>query len=193
MGSKFLLVCEVTDDGATVAGEIGTGVAGNPNTTGAGSVTAIRDIASYLQRLAENGSILLSYADTAVSASTTGTFTGAPTATDTITINGVIFTARASGATGDEFNIGTTVTETAANLAAAINASTTAGIINTVRATSAAGVVTFYSVVPGPVGKNIPLSESLDNFTLAQTTLTTGGTQSHNATFEAGVSVPTAT
>lgn len=192
MGSKFLLVCEVLDDAATVAGEIGTGVAGNPYTTGAGSPGAIEAIAAYLARNAHNGSILLSYADTAISASTTGTFTGAPVADQTMVINGVTFTAKSSGATGNQFNIGSTVTETAANLVAAINASTTAGIINTVRATYAAGVVTFYSVVPGSVGLNIPITESLDNFTLAQVTFTAGGTQDHNATFEAGVSVPTA-
>lgn len=192
MGSKFLVVCEVLDDGATVAGECAAGVAGSPWTNGAGSVGNIEAIAAYMARNAHNGSILVSYADTAVSASTTGTFTGAPTAGDTITLNGIDFTARATATLANEFTIGASVTETAANLVAAINASTTAGVVNTVRATSAAGVVTFYSVVPGPVGKNIPLAESCNNFTLAQTTMTTGGTQSHNSTLEAGVSVPTA-
>lgn len=78
----------------------------------------------------------------------TVTFTGAPTAAQTMTVNGVTFTARASGAVANEFNIGPTVTETAASLRDAINASTSAGIAGLVRATSAAGVVTIYAVVP---------------------------------------------
>jgi len=47
--------------------------------------------------------------------------------------------------------------------------------------------VTFFSIVPGSVGLNIPMTESLDNFTLADTTLSTGGTQAHNATLSAGL------
>lgn len=43
------------------------------------------------------------------------------TAGDTITINGEVFTARASGAGADEFNIGGTAIITATNLVAAIN------------------------------------------------------------------------
>lgn len=192
--SKLVLVIEVNDDAATVASALApTGVAGNPFNAGADAWSWVNQLGSWIegQQLSGRG-ILISYADTGVSASTTGTFTGAPTAADTITINGVVFTARASGAVADEFNIGSTVTATASALVAAINASTTTGILNTVRATSAAGVVTFYSVVPGPGGKNIPITESLDNFTLAAVTLSTGGTQAHNATIEAGFAVPTA-
>lgn len=189
MSSKFVLVCEVNEDGASVAGEISpTGVAGNPYTAGAGAWEAIRNIANYIENSACSGrGIKITYSDTAVSASTTGTFTGSPSNGETMTVNGVTFTAETSGATGNQFNIGSSVTANAANLAAAINASTTAGVVNTVNATSALGVVTFFSVVPGPGGKNIPMSESLGNFTLAQTTLTTGGTQAHNAVISAGV------
>lgn len=188
MASKIVLAIAVNDDGATVASQCATGVGGSPRTNGIGSVETIRDICRYLESQADQGvGICVRYADTAVSASTTGTFTGAPTAAQTITVNGVAFTARASGAVEDEFNIGDDVTETAANLAAAINASTTAGILNTVGATSSSGVVTFYSVVPGPVGKNIPITESLDNFTLANTTFSTGGTQSNSTTLIAGL------
>ncbi len=188
MSSKFILVVTTNNDGATTAGEIATtGVAGNPNTTGAGAWETVNDIAAFLQSEAQGRGINIRYADTAVSASTTGTFTGAPTAADTITINGVVFTARATPTTVNEFAIGSSTTLTAANLAAAINASTTTGILNTVGATSALGVVTFFSIVPGPVGLNIPITESLDNFTLAAVTFATGGTQSHNATISAGL------
>ena len=188
MSTKLILVCEVYQDGPSVAGSIApTGVSGNPYTTGAGAWDAVRAIATFLDSQAIGSGIKIRYADTAVSASTTGTFTGAPSAAETMSINGVTFTARASGAVANEFNIGSSVTATASNLAAAINASTSSGILNTVSATSALGVVTFSSVVPGPVGKNIPISESLSNFTLADTTFSTGGTQSHSATISAGL------
>lgn len=190
MSSKFVLVVQTNNDAATTAGEIApsTSVPGSPYTPGAGAWSAIDNIGKFLQSEAAAGrGINIRYFDTAVSASTTGTFTGAPTAAQTMTVNGVTFTARASGAVANEFNIGGSVTATAANLAAAINASTTAGVINTVGATSALGVVTFYAIVPGSAGKNIPMTESLDNFTLADTTLSTGGTQAHNATLSAGL------
>jgi len=191
--SKFVLVVETTQDALTTASEIGTAVGGNPYTTGAGAWQLIDKIAAFIQSQAIGRGLLIRYADTAVSASTTGTFTGAPTAGDTITLNGVAFTARATASLANEFTIGSSVTATASNLVTAIQASTTAGVVNTVGATSAAGVVTFFSIVPGPVGKALVLSESCNNFTLADTTLSTGGTQAHNATIAAGINVATAT
>lgn len=85
----------------------------------------------------------------AVPATCTFTFTGLPTASQTCTINGVTFTARASGAVNAEFNIGGDNVATAANFAAAINACSTAKIVNVVTATAAAGVVTITAVAPG--------------------------------------------
>lgn len=188
--SKFILVITTPNDGSTTAGEIApsTSVPGQSNTTGAGAWDTVQDIAAFLQTQAMGSGINIRYADTAVSASTTGTFTGDPVANDTVTVNGVAFTAKSSGATGNQYNFTAgSVTATAAALAAAINASTTAGIINTVGATSALGVVTFFSIVPGPVGLNIPITESTSNFTVAASTFTTGGTQSHNSTISAGL------
>nr|MBA3777403.1 hypothetical protein [Betaproteobacteria bacterium] len=74
-------------------------------------------------------------------------------ATNTVTINGVTFTAVAAGATGNQFNVGGTDTITAANLAAAINASVTALIPGYVVATSLATVVTVTSAFPS-IGGN---------------------------------------
>lgn len=190
MSSKFVLVVTTSNDAATTAGEIApsTSVPGQCNTTGPGAWDTVNDIAAFLQTEALGRGIDIRYYDTAVSASTTGTFTGDPTAAETVTVNGVVFTARASGAVANEYNfVPGNVTATAAALAASINASVTAGIINTVGATSALGVVTFYSIVPGSVGLNIPISESTSNFTVAQSTFTTGGTQAHNATISAGL------
>lgn len=187
MASKFVLVCTTNQDGASTAAEMGAGVAGSFITAGAGSSEAIRAIADFIMDQLVGGGIRIDYTDTAVSASTTGTFTGAPSNSETMVINGVTFTAVTSGATGNQFNIGADVTTTAGNLVTAINASTTAGIINTVSASNVAGVVTFSSVVPGSVGLNIPITEALSNFTLAATTFSTGGTQAHNATYAVGV------
>lgn len=188
MASKFVLVCTTNLDGASTAAEMAAGVAGSPVSAGAGSSEAIASIAQFInEQLIESG-IRIDYCDTAVSASTTGTFTGDPSAGETVTVNGVVFTARASGAVANEYNITAgSVTANAAALAASINASITAGIINTVGATSALGVVTFYSIVPGSVGLNIPITEATSNFTVAAATFSTGGTQAHNATFSVGV------
>jgi phage tail sheath gpL-like len=121
----------------------------------------------------------------AVQATLSGTFTGAPTAAETCTINGVAFTARASGAVGNEFNIGGTVTITAANLAAAINASVTAGVADVVFASSALGVVTLSSKQAGKVGNAIIVADALSNFTWAgAATRFASGAQSTNRTFQ---------
>jgi hypothetical protein len=101
----------------------------------------------------------------AVRAVATLTLTGLPTAADTFTLNGVTFTARASGAVANEFNIGADATATAAAIAAAINASVTAKVSGYVTATSALGVVTITLVEPGLVGNLASLSESMNNTT----------------------------
>lgn len=80
----------------------------------------------------------------------TVTFTGAPVVGQTVTLNGVVFTAIATGQTpvGDQFAIGASVSETASNLKNAINNSTTLGIADGLGgrlgvATSSLGVMTF--------------------------------------------------
>lgn len=187
MASKFVLVVNTNNDAATTASEIAPNVAANAHTTGADAGNTIRSIAAFLETQVNGRGINVVYFDTAVSASTTGTFTGDPTAADTITVNGVVFTARASGAAANEFNIGGTPTLNATNLAAAINASVSTGIVGTVGASSSLGVVTFFAIVPGSAGLNIPITESLDQFTLAAVTFSTGGTQAHTSTLSAGL------
>lgn len=78
----------------------------------------------------------------------TGTivFSAVASASDTVTINGTTFTFRASGATGNEANIGANATASAANLATAVNASATALVNAHVTAAAATGTVTFTSV-----------------------------------------------
>jgi phage tail sheath gpL-like len=102
----------------------------------------------------------LRYSTAAVKASGTVTC-AAVQADDTVTINGQTFTAKASGATGDQWNItALDNTATAAALAAAINASTTAGVTGIVTATSALGVVTISAIQSGKVGNAISLASS---------------------------------
>lgn len=129
----------------------------------------------------------------AVPASLSGTFTGDPAADETVTINGVTFTAKASGATGNQFNIGASVTAHAANLAAAINASATAGIADVIRASSELGVITLTSKQAGKIGNAVVVADALANFTWAgSATKLAGGTQDTNKTYQFG-KVPTVT
>lgn len=146
------------------------------------------NLANYINSLAGGArAASLEFKVGAVRASLAGTFTGAPTADETVTINGVAFTAKASGATGNQFNIGGTVTATAAALAAAINGSSTAGIVGVVSASSSAGVVTVTCIVPGLVGNAIVVAESMSNFAWAgAATKLAGGTDGTATTLSLG-------
>lgn len=104
-----------------------------------------------------------------------GTFTLTTViATDAVSVNGVTFTAVASGATGNQFNVGADDTETAANLAAAINASVTALVAGYVTASSALTVVTVTSAFYGLSG-NQTLIASADSTIVASGARLTGG------------------
>lgn len=95
----------------------------------------------------------------AVRASGTVTIThGNLNANDTVTICGITITAKASGATGAQFNIGADATADAAALAACINALATLNIY--VSATSALGVVTVTANQAGVVGNLFALATS---------------------------------
>jgi hypothetical protein len=100
-------------------------------------------------------------------------------ATNTVTINGVVFTAVASGATGNQYNVGTD-TVTAANLAAAINASVSAAVAGLVTATSSGAVVTVTAVTPGLLGNLVTLAISANGSVSGANA--TGGTQGTNVT-----------
>jgi phage tail sheath gpL-like len=113
----------------------------------------------------------------AVYATGTFTFTGHSTANDTVVVGGVTFTAEASGATGNQWNIGTTATQTAANLAAAINGSASAAVKGAVTATSVAGVVTVTAIYPGNLGNFYTIAKGTDSgsvCTVSGSTLASG-------------------
>jgi hypothetical protein len=107
-----------------------------------------------------SGSVIAQKASVAaVRASGTITITHAQLdANDTVTICGITITAKASGATGAQFNIGANATADAAALAACINALATLNIY--VSATSALGVVTVTANQAGVVGNLFAMATS---------------------------------
>lgn len=89
----------------------------------------------------------------------TGTVTlSSHVATNTVTVNGIVFTCVASGATGNQYNVGGNDTATAVALAAAINANTT--LDGMVLAAAASGVVTLTALDPGELGNAVTLAIS---------------------------------
>jgi hypothetical protein len=109
-----------------------------------------------------NAQATVAFGTGAVKASGTITFSGVGAASDTVLINGVTFTARASGATGDEWNVGASATLSGAALAAAINASATALVSGYVTASAAGGVVTISAARPGILGNCVTIAEGVD-------------------------------
>lgn len=102
-------------------------------------------------------------------------FAGQPTANDTITINGVVFTAKASGAAGNEFNIGADLGESIDNLVTVLNGSAVAAVALATYAnvTDTSMSVTFDAY--GTAGNAFTLAESGSNTSVSGATLT-GGT-----------------
>lgn len=108
----------------------------------------------------------------AVKASATLTLTSV-IATDAIAVNGLTFTAVASGATAVQFNVGADDAATAVNLAAAINAHT--DLVGLVTATALLTVVTVTAARPGLLGNAITLT-SADATIVASAGRLAGGT-----------------
>lgn len=98
----------------------------------------------------------------AVQATGTIAFSNTASANDTVLVNGVTFTAVASGATGNQFNIGASATDSAANLAAAVTASATALVTGVVTATAATGTATFTATNYGTQGNLITIAKGVD-------------------------------
>ena len=106
----------------------------------------------------------------------TGTVTFASVANnDTITINGVVFTAKTASPSGDQFLVGVSNTADAAAAAVAINASTTAGTVGYFTVSAASGVLTITAVERGIMGNAISVASSNG------TRLATGGTSTRNS------------
>lgn len=132
------------------------------NGTNSGTKRNLQGISNFINAL-QGGYRNLSSGQINISTKGTAliTFSGTPVADETITINGVVFTAKASGTVANTFVLSATVATSATNLAAAINASTSAGIANCVTATSSAGVVTITARVSGKAALGYTISESM--------------------------------
>jgi hypothetical protein len=113
------------------------------------------------------------------------TFLAQPTANSTVTINGTVFTFVASGATGNQVNIGANLAATMTALATALNASVVAGVA----AATYTGTATALNIVHdtlGTAGNSFTLAASTSpasNGTVSAATLT-NGTNAH--TFQSG-------
>lgn len=145
----------------------------------------IQNLVNYFQALGagvRKGAVMVSVGD--VQAAGALTFSAAA-ATNTIVINGVTFTCVASGATGDQFNVGGTDAITAANAAAAINASATAGVASIVSASAASNVVTVTAVEPGLSGNAVSLAAT--GGISASAAKLAGGTDGTEVTYNFGV------
>ena len=133
------------------------------------------------QKLAIITRILKGMSGGEVRGRTTKAYLGTAVASGTLTLS------TASGAVGGVIN-GVTITATAAGgdtasaalIAAAINASTNALVLNIVRATSAGAVVTISAVASGAQGNTITLAASGTGVTASGTRLTGGTTHVGN-------------
>lgn len=141
-----------------------------------GQFPAANNFINYLSGLTGgNYSATLAFKVGAVQASGTITQTSTGAANgETLVVAGITFTARTSGATGNEWNRNNTVATSATNLAAAINASTDLTGICT--ATSLLGVVTITASVPGLMGNGLVITESCSNTTCVTFASGTDGT-----------------
>ena len=95
-------------------------------------------------------------------------------ATNTLTINGVTFTAVAGAPGANQFQVGADDNATAANLATAINTSASAGIVGIVTALASTNTVTITAVVAGVLGNSIAVSGTAVRFTVPTATLQGG-------------------
>ena len=98
----------------------------------------------------------------AVAASGTIAFSGVSTANDTILINGTTFTAVASGASGNQWNVKATPALQAAEVVRAINASATALVTSQVVASLSTSTVTITSLFPGVYGNTNTIAKGVD-------------------------------
>lgn len=111
-----------------------------------------------------------------VQASSTITFAGQPTANDTITIGGIVFTFKAAAASNTDVKIGVDQPTTMANLAAVLNRYNFAAALasNLVAVVSSTTVVTVTAVDPGTAANAITLAKTSVNITVGGATLAGG-------------------
>lgn len=139
----------------------------------------VNTLQNYINEFASgngSGTIRLDVASAAV-AQATGTVTCASVqAGDTVTINGVTFTAVSGTPAANEFDISGTDSAAATSLAAAIVASVTALVSGYVTATADSAVVTVKSLYYGQAGNTHTLASSNGTRLAVSGARLTGGT-----------------
>lgn len=126
-------------------------------------------------------SIAISIQDNQVAATGSFTFSNFSTANDTILVNGVTFTAVASGATGNQFNVATTASGQAVNLATTLNGSVSGLVSGYISASGGQvgsnGVCNITSIFYGLAGNQCTIAKGTDAgsvVTVSGARLTTG-------------------
>lgn len=109
------------------------------------------------------------------------TLTGNPAANDTVTIGGTTITFVSAAPTGNQVLLGTTASQTAANLQAFLQASADVNI-SKCRYSTALGVVTATYASVGTAGNAFTLAKSSTNITVSAATLT-GGVNASSITY----------
>lgn len=128
---------------------------------------------------------------TGQAASGTLTFSGLPAANSTVTIAGVAVTFVASGATGNQSNIGASPSATVTALAAMLNA-VSSGSLSNQTYTATGAVLTVTSKTAGTSGNAVTLVASAASNALASATTLLGG--SNQFVFNSGaLALPSAT
>lgn len=121
---------------------------------------------------------------TAAEAAATGSivFSAQPAAESTITINGTAFTYKASGAAGNQIDIGANLGATMTATASVLNASVVSGVAEATYSTSGGTTLVVTHDTLGPGGNAFTLAaQAASNGTVSGATLT-GGTNSHTFT-----------
>lgn len=131
-----------------------------------GQLPALQNLVNFLSSVPDQQAASLSINVGAVKAAGTLTVAAGGSANnETCTVCGITFTAKTTGATGNQFNISATAATQAQNMVTAFNAS--ADLAGKVVASRENGVVTLTAVVPGVIGNGLQLSAG----TLANVTL----------------------
>ena len=106
---------------------------------------------------------------TGVQATGTVTFTGLPVADETITVNSIVYTFKATSASATQITIGADATGTASNAASIINANDAS-----VDAVNVLGVLTISAAETGEYGNAYTLAEAATNTAVSGATLSGG-------------------
>ena len=146
-GNEFNVGASTTESATNLASALNA----NSTINSLYNVSASNGVVTITEKTASGGNTPGSMTTTSTGKITVGTAINSKVA-DTVTIDGVTFTAVSSNATGNEFNIGLDATATAANLVSSINANAT--INATYMATSNENVITLAEKTKG--GGNTP-------------------------------------